>query len=109
MTIVRYFLWTSLFLIALAIASLNAHPVTFNYYKNTVSLPLSLLLLFSFSVGWLIGLGLNAINYIRLNASNRHLLQRARQAEEKVTQLNKQLENQKHQDNWNTKDTLQSN
>lgn len=89
--IIRYLLWTLLVLIGLAITSLNADPVVLNYYKSTISLPLSLSLLFSFSIGWLIGLGLNLINHIKLKAANHRLQTRYQQAESELIRLKKTL------------------
>lgn len=91
MPIIRYVLWTLLVLIGLAITSLNADLVILNYYRNTVSLPLSLLLLCSFAIGWLIGLGLNLINHIKLRTINRRLQAQCQQAELELTHLKKHI------------------
>jgi uncharacterized integral membrane protein len=89
MNILRYFLWSLLVLIGLAITSLNAEPVILNYYSNTISLPLSLLLICSFTLGWLLGLGLNLMNHIKLRASNRRLQHHYQIAQLEIEDLKK--------------------
>lgn len=91
MTILRYVLWTLLVLIGLALTSLNAEPVMLNYYKNTLSLPLSLLLLFSFSIGWLIGLGLNLIRHIKFKHINRRLQNDNQQLKDQIVVLKRHV------------------
>ena len=95
-SIIRYLLWTLLVLIGLAITSLNAEPVVLNYYRSTISLPLSLLLLCSFTIGWLIGLGINFISHLKLKAVNRRLQQRCQQLEVDNTHLKKQQHTQEN-------------
>jgi putative membrane protein len=87
--VLRYLLWGLLILTGLAIISLNADAVSLNYFWKTVSLPLSLLLLCSFTIGWLIGIGLNLISHIKLNAYNRRLQQRCECAEREIMRLKK--------------------
>ncbi len=95
MLIIRYLLWTLLVLMGLSMVSLNTDPVVFNYYYNTISLPLSLLLLFSFASGWIAGLCFNFINYIKLKTINRRLHQRCHQLEtEAMIYSKKQLQSE---------------
>jgi lipopolysaccharide assembly protein A len=87
--IIRYLLWALLVVTGLAIISLNANSVSLHYFWNTVSLPLSLLLLCSFTLGWLMGIGLGLINHIKLSLQNRQLQTRCERMESEVTRLKK--------------------
>ena len=87
--VIRYLLWGLLVLTGLVIASLNSNSVVLNYFWSTVSLPLSLLLLSSFTIGWLIGIGLNLVSHIKLNAHNRRLQQNCRIAAREIIRLKK--------------------
>ena len=56
MRIFSYFILLIIMLIGLTFASLNANPVSFNYYLGTQEIALSLLLVFIFGLGIFIGL-----------------------------------------------------
>jgi|GEM_PF-1276942 len=87
LAILRYFLWFSLVLFGLAIVSLNAKPIVFDYYINTITLPLSFILIIHFAFGLLIGLGFNVINQFKLKSLNSRLQHQNKQAEVERKQL----------------------
>ena len=87
--VLRYLLWGSCTLAGLVVASLNADVVVFRYFFSDTKLPLYLLLLLSFTIGWLIGVVLNIIGHIKLNAHNRRLQEHCFRLKEEVTRLKK--------------------
>lgn len=56
MRLIRYIVLIAILLIALGFALLNANQVTVNYYIGTRHMPLSLLLVFTFGLGCIVGL-----------------------------------------------------
>lgn len=76
-----------LVLIGFIITSLNTAPTTFNYYLSTTQIPLSLLILFSFGIGWLIGLGFSLSRYIKLKSAHRRLQYQHQQLETEINHL----------------------
>lgn len=74
-------------LIGVTFALLNATPVTFNYYLGIRTFPLSLLLVFSFSFGGLIGIGIGLLMMTKVMLSNRRLQKRIILIEKEVENL----------------------
>ena len=87
LAVLRYFLWTSLVLFALAVVGLNAKPVILDYYINTITLPLSFILVIQFAFGFLVGLGFNLINQFKIKALNNRLQYQNKQTEIEIKQF----------------------
>ena len=74
-------------MLGVTFAGLNARPVILNYYVGNAELPLSLLLVLSFSGGCVLGLLVSLVLYIKLKNSNRRLRHRLKNLEEEVANL----------------------
>lgn len=87
MRLFRYVFFIVLLLLVLAFALLNADPVVLNYYLGSSKVPLSILLVFSFALGCILGLALSMGWYLRSKWQNRKLHQRLELAEKELTNL----------------------
>ena len=70
-----------LILIGLIVSSLNTETTLFNYYLGKAQLPLSLLMLFSFAAGCMIGLSLGLLRHLRFKRAYRDLQQHCKRLE----------------------------
>lgn len=87
MRILRYLLFIILLLLALSFALLNADPVAINYYLGVSQIPLSILLVFSFGIGCIIGLLVSMSWYLRSKWHSRKLCSRLELAEKELANL----------------------
>lgn len=87
MRLLRYILFIIILLLALSFALLNANPVSINYYLGTSQIPLSILLVFSFGIGCIIGLLVSMSWYLRSKWHNRKLHQRLELVEKELANL----------------------
>lgn len=87
MRILRYIVFIVLLLLALSFALLNADAVSINYYLGTSQVPLSILLVFAFGIGCIVGLLVSMSWYLRSKWHNRKLTQRLELAEKELTNL----------------------
>lgn len=87
MRIISLIISIIIILLGIGFASLNASPVSINYYIGTRSLPLSLLVVLTFSVGLLLGMFLVSLKVIRLKHDLRRTRSKARIAEKEVENL----------------------
>lgn len=83
---------SSLFLILIILfgiifACLNSEPVVINYSIGQNTLPLSLLLVFTFSIGGMAGLVAGTVMYLKLKSKNRRLKSRIKLAEKELSNL----------------------
>lgn len=85
--LIGYVFILSIILIGVTFALLNATPVTFNYYLGAHTFPLSLLLVFSFSFGGLIGIGIGLFMMTKVMLTNRRLQKRIILIEKEVENL----------------------
>lgn len=74
-------------LFGVTFACLNSQTVVINYYFNQKNLPLSLLLVFSFGIGLLLGLIVSVYSYLKVKSENRRLRNRANLAEKEIENL----------------------
>ncbi|MCD6055251.1 MAG: uncharacterized protein K0R12_213 [Gammaproteobacteria bacterium] len=74
-------------LVGATFACLNAAPVDIHYYVGTASVPLSLLLVFSFAIGILIGFFMGFVLYWRARCKNRRLNKRIKLAEKEINNI----------------------
>lgn len=87
MRLLRYVFFIVLLLLVLAFALLNADSVSISYYLGTSKIPLSILLVFTFGIGCIIGLLVSMNWYLRSKWQNRKLAQRLELAEKELTNL----------------------
>lgn len=74
-------------LFGITFAALNSSLVTFNYYFAVKQIPLSLLLVFTFGFGILIGFIFTIFTLLRLKAENIRLKSRIKVAEQEIENL----------------------
>lgn len=87
MRLISYVILLIIMLLGLTFASLNASPVVFNYYVGSKSLALSLLLVFSFGFGLLLGGFVTFFSWLRLKTENLRIKSRLKIAEKEVENL----------------------
>ncbi|MCL5261247.1 MAG: LapA family protein [Gammaproteobacteria bacterium] len=87
MRIISYFLLLVVVLIGLSFASLNSNFVTFNYYFGAKSWPISLLLVYAFAGGVIIGFIVALFSWVKLKTENRRLKSRLKNIEKEVENL----------------------
>jgi putative membrane protein len=87
MRIVSYFFLLLIVIFGMTFATLNSESVTINYYFNQSSLPLSLLLVFVFALGCLIGMVVGIWLLIIAKLNNYRLRQRLNLAEKEIENL----------------------
>lgn len=87
MRIIKYVLLFGIVLIGVTFAILNPAAVTVNYYLGEKSLPLSLLLVSTFSIGVLFGLIVSFWLVLKVKIKNYHLKQRLKMADKEVQNL----------------------
>jgi putative membrane protein len=74
-------------LLGVTFSTLNAQSVDFNYYINTRTLPLSVLLAGTFAVGCLIGILVCVWMLVKIKVKNFQLSQRLKLAEKEIENL----------------------
>lgn len=74
-------------LLGLTFASLNASNVIFNYYVGSKSIALSLLLVFAFGLGLLLGGFVTFFSWLRLKTENYRIKSRLKMVEKEVENL----------------------
>jgi len=74
-------------LVGLTFAALNPTPVNFNYYLGVKNLALSLLLVYVFGAGLLLGGIVTFFSWIRLKSDNLRLRSRLKIAEKEIANL----------------------
>jgi lipopolysaccharide assembly protein A len=87
MRIISYIILLVIMVIGLTFAALNAAPVTFNYYLGTKTLALSMLLVFSFGIGLLLGGFVTFFSWLKLKKDNLFLKSRLKVVEKEVENL----------------------
>lgn len=87
MRILRYILFILLLLLALSFALLNAEAVNINYYLGMSQVPLSILLVFAFGIGCIVGLLVSMSWYLRSKWHSRKMAQRLELAEKELANL----------------------
>ena len=87
MRIITYLVLLVIMLVGLTFASLNAIPVSFNYYLGTKTITLSMLLVVAFGVGVFLGLIVSFFSWIRLKKDNFLLKSRLKNVEKEVENL----------------------
>jgi len=87
MRVVSYFFLLLIVIFGMTFATLNSESVTINYYFNQSTLPLSLLLVFVFALGCLIGMVVGIWLLIKAKLSNYRLRQRLTLAEKEIENL----------------------
>jgi lipopolysaccharide assembly protein A len=85
--IISYFFLLAIVLFGLTFASLNSESVTINYYFNQSTLPLSLLLVFAFALGCLVGMIVGFWLLIKSKILNYRMRQRLNLAEKEIENL----------------------
>lgn len=87
MRIISYLFLLLIVLFGMTFATLNSASVTINYYLGQSTLPLSLLLVFVFAAGCLIGLIVGLWLLLKAKIQNYHLHQRVVLAEKEIENL----------------------
>ncbi|WP_423063895.1 lipopolysaccharide assembly protein LapA domain-containing protein [Candidiatus Paracoxiella cheracis] len=87
MRYVIYIFWIIVILVGVTFASLNPQKLTLNYYVNTTTIHLPLLLLLVLVLGALLGVIAMLPSLIRAKSSNHHLKARVKQTEQEVQNL----------------------
>ena len=87
MRIVSYFLLLGIIVFGVSFATLNSEVVTVNYYFDQNSLPLSLLLVLTFTLGCLISMIVACWLLIKAKMINYRLRQRLNLAEKEIENL----------------------
>ncbi len=76
-----------LLVIGVTFALLNAAPVSFHYYFGAKELPLSILLVLSFTLGLLLAFVIMSVSILRLKAQKRGLNKRLKTVEQEINNL----------------------
>ena len=76
-----------LILVGITFAILNAEPVSLHFYFGQSQLPLSLLLVLALTVGWIIGMIICGIFYVKLKGENYRIKSRIKIAEKEIDNL----------------------
>ena len=84
MRYIGYIIILILIVLGVSFAVLNATPVNVNYYADSRTLPLSLLLAICFGVGVLLGILVMFMRVMRLRFENRILSRKLRKAEQQL-------------------------
>lgn len=87
MRIISYFFILAIVIFGVAFAALNSESVTINYYLSQSTLPLSLLLVFVFAFGCLVGMVVGFWLLIKAKIVNYRLRQRLSLAEKEIENL----------------------
>jgi putative membrane protein len=74
-------------ILGLTFATLNSTPVLFNYYLGTKQIALSLLLVFSFGIGIVLGIIFTLFPVLKLKNANRRLRAKIKIVEKEVENL----------------------
>jgi putative membrane protein len=85
--IISYIFVLLIILLGVSFATLNSQVVNFNYYINTQTIPLSVLLAGSFTIGCLIGIFVCVWLLVKVKLKNYHLKQRLKLAEKEIENL----------------------
>lgn len=87
MRVISYIFLLILMVFGLTFAALNSTSVIFNYYLGSKQIPLSLLLVFAFGLGILIGFVFTLLPVIKLKGENIRLKSRIKIAEQEIENL----------------------
>jgi lipopolysaccharide assembly protein A len=87
MRILTFLFLLMLILFGITFASLNSDPVTVSYYIGQKDLPLSLLLIFAFGIGGLIGMAISGLFILNAKLKIYHLKQKLKVAEKEIENL----------------------
>lgn len=87
MKIIGYIILVIIVLLGLTFACLNADPVTINYYVGQNQLPLSLLLIISFTTGGVLGLLSSTLLIIKMKAEIVRTEHRLKTSEKELANL----------------------
>lgn len=80
-----YLLTVLVVIFGLTFAILNSQTVDVNFYIKTYTLPLSILLIFSLAIGFIIGLSILLVVYTKLKMENKRLKCRIKTAEKEMS------------------------
>ncbi len=87
MRIISYFFLIVIILFGMTFATLNSESVTINYYLGQSSMPLSLLLVFAFASGCMVGMVVGFWLLIKAKISNYRMRQQLNLAEKEINNL----------------------
>ena len=87
MRIFSYIFVLLIVLLGVSFATLNSQSVEFNYYINNQTMPLSVLLAGTFTIGCLIGIFVCVWLLVKVKLKNYHLKQRLKLAEKEIENL----------------------
>ncbi len=87
MRIFSYLILLAIMLIGLTFTSLNSTSVVFNYYLGSKTIALSLLLVFTFGFGIVLGLLIAMFSCIKIKRDNLRLKSRLKIAEKEIENL----------------------
>jgi len=85
--IISYVLLLALIILGMSFAILNSGTVVINYYLGHRSFPLSLVLVFTFSGGALLGILIGGWLVVKIKVKNYRLRQRLKLAEKEIENL----------------------
>lgn len=87
MRIISYFILLAIVIFGMTFATLNSESVTINYYFDTSTLPLSLLLVVAFAMGCLLGIIVGLWMVLKAKIRNYRLKQKLSLAEKEIENL----------------------
>lgn len=87
MRIISFIFLLLIMLFGLTFAALNSTAVAFNYYLGTKQIPLSLLLVFAFGIGIVVGFIFTLFPILRLKRDNLRLKARLKIADQEIANL----------------------
>ncbi len=87
MRIFLYLILLLVMILGVTFAYLNATPVVFNYYLGEKAIPLSLLLLFAFGIGLILGLLSMVISLIKQKSKNIRIQRQLKNVQQEVENL----------------------
>jgi putative membrane protein len=87
MRVFSYIILLLIMILGLTFATLNSTPVLFNYYLGTKQIALSLLLVFSFGIGIVLGIIFTLFPVLKLKNANRRLRAKIKIVEKEVENL----------------------
>lgn len=87
MRILSYIFLLLIILLGITFATLNSTPVSINYYIGHRTLPLSLLLVFVFAIGCVLGMLVTGILLIKAKMQNHRLRKKLKISEKEVENL----------------------
>ncbi len=85
--ILTIIIFISVFIVGIAFSAINNDPVIVNYYLGTLSLPLSIIVVFSIVLGLILGALAIFVGKVQLRYENRRLHKKLEVSEQEINSL----------------------